>query len=189
MGIRTALVDNMDSFTQNVRHLFQVAGAEVTVFRSDQATLRDIEAHKPRLVLISPGPGSPQDADLSRRIIRRFAGVVPIFGICLGMQCLALEYGAGIVKAVPCHGKTDRVRHDGSGVFRGLDNPLAVGRYHSLRVASCPDGFVVNAETADGIPMAIRHRELPLAGVQFHPESFLTQQGLLMAGNVLHENL
>ncbi|NOY23572.1 MAG: aminodeoxychorismate/anthranilate synthase component II [Acidobacteria bacterium] len=189
MWTKTLLIDNMDSFTQNVRHLFQMAGADVTVFRSDSATLTDIEKFSPELLLISPGPGSPEKAVLSRAIIRKFYGNIPIFGICLGMQCIALELGGIVSKGDPCHGKTRAVHHEGNGVFSAISSPFTVGRYHSLRLSECPDELEVNAGTSDGIPMSIRHRTLPLAGVQFHPESFLTEQGLQIARNVLHGNL
>jgi len=179
----------MDSFTQNVRHLFQMAGTEVSVFRSDRTTLKDVETFSPQLILISPGPGSPEDAMFSSAIIRNFSGKIPIFGICLGMQCIALEMGGTISKGEPCHGKSRAVHHEGNGVFSGISSPLTVGRYHSLQLSECPDELEVNARTSDGIPMSIRHRSLPLAGVQFHPESFLTKQGLQIARNVLNGNL
>lgn len=189
MWTKTLLIDNMDSFTENVRHLFQLAGADVTVFRSDRTTLADIERFSPELLLISPGPGAPGEATLSMEIIRGFAGKIPIFGVCLGMQCIALSLGGVISKGEPCHGKARTVLHEGNGVFSGISSPLTVGRYHSLRLSICPDELEVNATTPDGTPMSIRHRTLPLAGVQFHPESFLTVQGLQIARNVLHGNM
>lgn len=179
----------MDSFTQNVRHLFQMAGATVSVFRSDKTTLTDVESFSPQLILISPGPGSPEEATFSRAIVRKFSGRIPIFGICLGMQCIAMEMGGVISKGEPCHGKSQAVHHEGNGIFYGIPSPLAVGRYHSLQLSECPEELEVNAGTSDGISMSIRHRSLPLAGVQFHPESFLTEQGRKIARNVLNGNL
>ena len=189
MWTKTLLIDNMDSFTQNVRHLFQLADADVTVFRSDRTFLTDVEQFSPELLLISPGPGTPGEATLSMEIIRNFSGRVPIFGVCLGMQCIALTLGGVISKGESCHGKARTILHEGNGVFSGISSPLTVGRYHSLRLSICPDELEINAATPDGTPMSIRHRTLPLVGVQFHPESFITEQGLQIARNVLHGNL
>lgn len=183
---RVLLLDNFDSFTHNVRHGLVRAGADVLVMRADGGGLEEVEAARPDLLVISPGPGRPEDALLSMEAIRRFAGRLPMVGICLGHQCLALHFGGHVVKSPePVHGKVSRVRHDGQGLFRGLPDPLAVGRYHSLSVDALPDCLLCTAFTEDGLVMGLRHRELPLHGVQFHPDSFLTPNGPEIFRNVI----
>jgi anthranilate synthase/aminodeoxychorismate synthase-like glutamine amidotransferase len=179
---RVVVLDNFDSFTYNVAHLLVEAGAEVTVCRADVATPSSLEALRPDLLVISPGPGHPRDALVSMAAVRAFAGKVPVFGVCLGMQVLALVFGG----EEPVHGKVSAIRHTGRGVFDGIESPLQVGRYHSLVVTRVPESLEVEAASEDGVPMALRHRKLPLAGVQFHPDSFLTSQGLALMRNVLH---
>lgn len=177
--MRVLLLDNLDSFTHNVRHGLVEAGADVTVLRRDQGSLGDIEREAPDLLVISPGPGRPEDAHLALEAIHALAGRLPILGICLGHQCLATAFGGEVGRAeVPVHGKVTPIRHTGTGLFSGLPDPLAVGRYHSLTVTRLPDCLERTAWAEDGTVMALRHRSLPLAGVQFHPDSFLTPHGL-----------
>ncbi|WP_416262653.1 aminodeoxychorismate synthase component II [Gibbsiella quercinecans] len=186
------LIDNYDSFTYNLYQYFCELGAEVLVKRNDELQLADIERLAPRQLVISPGPCTPNEAGISLAAIRHFAGRVPILGVCLGHQALGQAFGASVVRARNVmHGKTSAIRHDGRGVFAGLNNPLTVTRYHSLvlEAATLPDCFEVTAwsERAgvrDEI-MGIRHRTLPLEGVQFHPESILSEQGHQLLGNFL----
>ena len=174
---RVFLIDNFDSFSYNIAHGLAAVGATVEVRRADGVDLEALEADPPDLLVISPGPGRPQDARVSLDAIRRFAGRVPIFGVCLGMQCLAVAYGGTVEPCEPVHGKTSRILHDGRGVFLGLPSPSRVARYHSLCVREVPACLEVTARSEDGIPMALRHRGLRLTGVQFHPDSFLTDDG------------
>lgn len=183
---RVFLIDNFDSFTYNIAHGLAAAGATVEVRRADGVDLDGLEADLPDLLVLSPGPGRPQDAHLSLAAIRRFAGKVPIFGVCLGMQCLAVAYGGTVEPgADPVHGKTTRILHDGRGLFQGLPSPIRAARYHSLCVSSVPPCLEVTARSGDGIPMALRHRGIRMAGVQFHPESFLTDDGPAILEHVL----
>jgi anthranilate synthase/aminodeoxychorismate synthase-like glutamine amidotransferase len=175
---RLLLIDNFDSFTFNVLHGLVKGGAAVEVRRADRLDLGTIEELKPDRIVLSPGPGRPEEALLSLAVIRHFASRVPIFGICLGMQALAVAFGGSAGPAPePVHGKTSPVFHGGQGVFEGLPSPLLVGRYHSLCVTRVPDCLEVTAWTEEGLVMGLRHRELPLAGVQFHPDSFLSPLG------------
>ncbi|PXW44275.1 para-aminobenzoate synthetase component 2 [Erwinia sp. AG740] len=186
------LIDNYDSFTYNLYQYFCELGAEVLVRRNDALTLADIERLSPQRLVISPGPCTPDDAGISLAAIRHFAGQLPILGVCLGHQALGQVFGAQVVRARQVmHGKTSPVRHTGRGVFAGLANPLTVTRYHSLVLEknTLPDCFEVTAWTEldgdiDEI-MGIRHRSLPLEGVQFHPESILSQQGHQLLKNFL----
>ncbi len=177
---RVLVIDNYDSFVYNLVQYLGELGAEPVVHRSDAFTLDDIEALAPDAVLISPGPGRPEDAGLSNEVIATFAGRVPILGVCLGHQCIGQVYGGEIVGAPAImHGKTSEIRHEGAGVFAGLPSPLEATRYHSLVVGadSVPDALEVTARTEDGVVMGLRHRELDVEGVQFHPESILTEHG------------
>ncbi len=175
---RAFLLDNFDSFTHNVACGLVGAGADVEVRRADRCTVAEVAAWAPDLIVISPGPGKPEDAALSLELVRTFAGKVPVLGICLGLQVMAVAFGGAVGRAPePVHGKAWDVHHVGTGLFEGLPDPLPVGRYHSLCVTEVPDALERTAWTADGVVMGLRHRTLPLAGVQFHPDSFLTPHG------------
>jgi anthranilate synthase/aminodeoxychorismate synthase-like glutamine amidotransferase len=187
-GPRVLVVDNYDSFVYNLVQYLGELGADPVVERCDAFTLADVETLAPDAILISPGPGRPEDAGLSNDVIRTFAGRVPIFGVCLGHQCIGQVFGGDVVRAPEImHGKTSLIRHIDAGVFTGLPNPLEATRYHSLVVArdSIPDVLEITAETDDGIVMGLRHRELDVEGVQFHPESILTSSGHDMLRNFL----
>jgi len=176
--MRVLLLDNLDSFTHNVRHGLVEAGASVSVRRKDQISLAEIEREAPDLLVLSPGPGRPEDARLSLEAIGALAGRVPILGVCLGHQCLAVAFGGEVDRATePVHGKVSRIRHLGRGLFEGLPDPFEAGRYHSLTVTRLPDCLEATAWSEDGLIMGLRHRTLPLGGVQFHPDSFLTPLG------------
>jgi len=187
---RLLLIDNYDSFTYNLVQAFLVLGAEVDVRRNDMITVADALASAPTHVCISPGPGTPYDAGVSMDVIRAFAGQVPIFGVCLGHQSIVEVFGGKVVRAGRLmHGKTSLVTHDGQGLFEGLPNPCEVGRYHSLiaQPESLPSHLEVTARTAEGEIMGVRHRELMIEGVQFHPESVLTPEGPQLMGNFLSQ--
>jgi anthranilate synthase component II len=185
---RVLVIDNYDSFVYNLVQYLGELGAEPLVHRSDELTLDQIAGLDPAAVLISPGPGRPEDAGLSNAVIEQFAGKRPVLGVCLGHQCLGQVYGGDVVRAPEImHGKTSLIRHDGTGVFAGLPDPFEATRYHSLIVdrASVPDALEVTAWTDDGIVMGLRHRELAVEGVQFHPESILTASGHDLLRNFL----
>ena len=181
MAARILVIDNYDSFVYNLVQYLGELGAEPVVHRHDDLTLDQILELDPDGVLVSPGPGRPEDAGLSNEVIRRFTGVRPVLGVCLGHQCLGQVFGGDVVRApAVMHGKTSLVHHDGEGVLRGLPNPFEATRYHSLVVEpdSIPDSLVVTAWTDDGVVMGLRHRQHPSTeGVQFHPESILTTGG------------
>ena len=180
MTARLLLIDNYDSFTYNLVQAFLVLGAEVHVHRNDKIGVEEAEALEPTHLCISPGPGTPADAGVSMRMIERFAGDIPVLGVCLGHQALVEVFGGAIVRAPRLmHGKTSTVQHDGRGVFAGLSNPLQAGRYHSLIAERdrLPQLLDVTAWTQEGEIMGVRHRELAVEGVQFHPESILTPEG------------
>ena len=182
------LIDNYDSFTYNLYHYLGELGAEVEVFRNDKITLDKIAELAPEKIVISPGPCTPKEAGISCDAIRRFGEKTPILGVCLGHQCIAHAFGARIVRAKrPMHGKTSEIRHDGEGVFARLPNPFPAMRYHSLVVdeSTLPADFVVTARTGDGEVMGLRHRDWPLEGVQFHPESYRTAAGIDLIRNFL----
>jgi anthranilate synthase/aminodeoxychorismate synthase-like glutamine amidotransferase len=178
---RVLVVDNYDSFVYNLVQYLGELGAEPVVHRHDARSLAELAALEPAAVLVSPGPGRPEDAGVSNEAIRYFGERgVPVLGVCLGHQCIGQLYGGEVVRAPELmHGKTSEVHHRGQGLFAGLPSPLTATRYHSLVVAadSVPDCLEVTAETADGIVMGLRHREHPIEGVQFHPESILTEHG------------
>ena len=182
------LIDNYDSFTYNLVQALGSLGAEVETVRNDAVTPEEVEARAPERIVLSPGPCTPRESGVSNRVIRRLAGRIPILGVCLGHQCIAHAFGAKIVRAKrPMHGKTSEIRHDGRGVFARLPNPLSAMRYHSLVVdeSTLPAEFVVTARTDDGEVMGLRHRDWPLEGVQFHPESYRTPEGIGLLRNFI----
>ncbi len=185
---RLLLVDNYDSFTYNLVQAFLVLGAEVLVHRNDAITTAQAQALQPTHLCISPGPGTPQGAGVSMDMIRAFAGHIPVLGVCLGHQSIVEVFGGEVVRAGRLmHGKVSPVQHDARGVFAGAPQPMAVGRYHSLiaKPETLPSILEVTARTAEGEIMGVRHRELNVEGVQFHPESVLTPEGPLLMGNFL----
>ncbi len=182
------LIDNYDSFTYNLFQYLGELGATTEVVRNDAITIEDIDQMQPERIIISPGPGNPDDAGISKDVIRAFAGRVPILGVCLGHQCIgevfgAVVEGAGEIK----HGKVSQITHDGKGVFAGIPSPLQATRYHSLAIRpdSVPDVLEVSARSESGVIMGVRHRELAVEGVQFHPESILTPDGHTILRNFL----
>jgi anthranilate synthase/aminodeoxychorismate synthase-like glutamine amidotransferase len=180
------LVDNYDSFTYNLAHLFQELGAEVVVRRNDAIDPDEAEALAPSHLVVSPGPGRPEESGATLAILERLAPRVPTLGVCLGHQAIVQLYGGEIGQARELvHGKASAVSHDGLGVFRDLPQPFDAGRYHSLAATRVPDELEVSARGADGEVMGVRHRELPVEGVQFHPESVLTPVGPQLARNFL----
>ena len=188
MGPRVLVIDNYDSFVYNLVQYLGELGADPIVHRHDARSLDEILAIDPDAILISPGPGTPDDAGLSNEVIRTFAGRRPVLGVCLGHQCLGQVFGGRVVRAPEVmHGKTSVIRHDGRGVFAGLPNPFEATRYHSLIVDrdSVPPELEISAETDDGTVMGLRHREYAVEGVQFHPESILTASGHDLLRNFL----
>ncbi len=182
------VIDNFDSFTYNLVQYFGELGVEQRIFRNDELTADEARALEPDRVLVSPGPCSPNEAGNSLEIIETFAGKIPLFGVCLGHQCVGQFFGGRIVRADRLmHGKTSSIRHDGSELFQDIPQGFAATRYHSLLVdrATFPDCLRITAETEDGEIMGLRHRTLPIWGVQFHPESLATEHGLLMLRNFL----
>jgi anthranilate synthase component 2 len=180
------MIDNYDSFTYNLVHLFQELGAEVAVYRNDAITVGEAEALEPDHLVISPGPGRPADAGVSVELIRRLGPRVPTLGVCLGHQAIVEAFGGEVGQAQALlHGKSSPVEHDGRGVFTGLPAGFEAGRYHSLAATRVPDDLEVTARTPDGEVMGVRHRALPIEGVQFHPESVLTPLGPQLARNFL----
>ena len=183
------VIDNYDSFTYNLVQYLGELGADMKVVRNDEVSVDEIENElKPERILISPGPGTPDEAGISLGVIERFGGRLPILGVCLGHQAIGQYFGGRVVRAPePVHGKPVEVRHDGKTIFDAVDAPFNAGRYHSLVVErdSLPDCLEISAESPDGLVMAMRHRELPIEGVQFHPESILTEHGKLMLRNFL----
>ena len=188
MGKLVAVVDNYDSFTYNLVQYLETLGARCVVSLNDRIDVAGLRALGPDGVLLSPGPGTPDDAGVTLRVIRELAPAMPIFGVCLGHQAIGQSFGGLVVRAARLmHGKTSPILHDGQGVFRGLPSPFEATRYHSLVVArdGLPACLEVSAETAEGEIMGLRHRELRVEGVQFHPESILTDHGLDLLGNWL----
>ena len=184
--MKLLLIDNYDSFTWNVVHLFEELGAEVAVYRNDEITPGEADELAPDRLVISPGPGRPEDAGVSVELIKHLGPRVPTLGVCLGHQAIIEAYGGEVGQAQALlHGKASRVRHDGEGIFAGLPEEIEAGRYHSLAAVSVPDELVVTARTEDGEVMGVRHREYAIHGVQFHPESVLTPDGLRIARNFL----
>jgi len=182
-----AVIDNYDSFTYNLVQYLGELGAEMQVFRNDRVTLDELIALSPRHLVISPGPGEPNDGGISNDAIRYFTGKIPVLGVCLGHQCLGAVYGGKVVRAPRLmHGKTSRIFHHGTGLFASVPSPFEATRYHSLIVEEpLPTELEVTAFTAEGEVMGLKHREHPTFGVQFHPESILTQHGKLILQNFL----
>jgi anthranilate synthase component 2 len=188
VGARVLLVDNYDSFTYNLVQEMGALGADPVVFRNDAIDVPGIREIDADGIVISPGPGRPEDGGVSMTVVGELGGEVPILGVCLGHQCIGQVFGARIVAAPELmHGKTSAIYHSGVGVFAGMPNPFEATRYHSLIVdrASVPEILEITAETSDGIVMGLRHRELPIEGVQFHPESILTSDGPDLLTNFL----
>jgi anthranilate synthase/aminodeoxychorismate synthase-like glutamine amidotransferase len=182
------VLDNYDSFTYNLVQYMGELGAEMIVRRNDELTPEEVESLHPDRILLSPGPCTPQEAGISIPLIRHFAGKVPILGVCLGHQAVGAAFGGNVVRAPQLmHGKTSQVTHDGRTVYSGIASPMTCTRYHSLIVAEegLPSELEISARTADGIIMGLRHREYPIEGVQFHPESVLTQDGKRLIQNFL----
>lgn len=185
---RILVIDNYDSFVYNLVQYLGELGAEPIVHRHDALSLEQARDLEPDGVLISPGPGRPSDAGLSNSLIQEFCGIRPVLGVCLGLQCLGEVFGGQVVRAPQVmHGKTSIIHHTGAGVFSGLPNPIEATRYHSLIVerSSVPEVLSITAETDDGLVMGLRHREHPVEGVQFHPESILTSSGHDILANFL----
>jgi anthranilate synthase/aminodeoxychorismate synthase-like glutamine amidotransferase len=183
------LIDNYDSFTYNLYQYLSELGAEVKVFRNDKIKLDEIEKLAPERIVISPGPGTPLDAGISNDVIRTFGERLPILGVCLGHQCIGHVYGGKVTNAGEIrHGKTSLIYHDDKGVFNGLPNPFSAVRYHSLAVKEegLPDCLEISAHTENGIIMGLRHKQYPVEGVQFHPESILTKPGKDLLKNFLN---
>ena len=182
------LLDNYDSFTYNIYQLFSDIGAQVEVVRSDKISIDGIRANGYRGIIISPGPGIPQDAGISEEVIRQLGGEIPILGICLGHQAIGEVFGGRVVRAGEIvHGKASPIRHSGTGLYRDIPNPTEVARYHSLIIAreNLPDVLDVTSQLDDGTIMGVRHKTLPIEGIQFHPESILTPEGRRMMHNYL----
>ena len=190
MGSQVLLIDNYDSFVYNLVQELGELGAEPVVHRNDAIDVDGIAAMAPDGIVISPGPGRPESAGISMEVIRSFAGRIPILGVCLGHQCIGEVYGGRTVSAPTLmHGKTSQIHHDGTGVFANLPDPFVATRYHSLVVEpeSVPDQLEVTARTSDGVVMGLRHRQLAVEGVQFHPESVLTASGPALLRNFLDQ--
>jgi anthranilate synthase component 2 len=182
------MIDNYDSFTYNIVQYFGELGEDVRTVRNDEITLNDIDVLKPDRICISPGPKSPVDAGISVDVLQQFAGKLPILGVCLGHQAIGAAFGGKVVRAREVmHGKTSRIAHTGEGVFKGLPSPFTVIRYHSLAIerASLPDCLEVTAWTDDGEIMGVRHKQFDIEGVQFHPESILSEHGHALFKNFL----
>ena len=187
--MRVLVIDNYDSFTYNLVQYLGELGAEVLVRRNDEVTPEEVRELHPDRIVVSPGPCTPTEAGVSVEIIEKTSGEVPILGVCLGHQAIGQAFGAKIVRGEPVHGKTTRVLHDGEGVYRGLDQGFEATRYHSLVIEpeSVPESLVVTSRTEDGTIMGVRHRERPVEGVQFHPESVLTRSGHELLKNFLED--
>ncbi len=182
------MLDNYDSFTYNLVHYLGELGEDVVVHRNDKITVEEIEQADPDIIMISPGPCTPKEAGISMDLVNKFKGVKPIFGVCLGHQSIAEAFGAKIIKAKKLlHGKTSEIFHDGKGIYKGIENPFVATRYHSLIIdkKTLPKEFEISAWTKQGEIMGIRHKELQIEGVQFHPESILTEKGKDLLKNYL----
>jgi anthranilate synthase component 2 len=186
--MRVTLIDNYDSFTFNLVHYLGELGGDVSVWRNDERSVEEIVAAKPDAIVLSPGPCTPNEAGVCLDLVRAASASTPILGVCLGHQAIGQAFGGTIVRApTPMHGKLSRIAHNARGLFRGLNGPFQATRYHSLMIArdSAPEALEVSAESDDGLIMAVAHRELPVYGVQFHPESIASEHGHAMLGNFL----
>jgi anthranilate synthase/aminodeoxychorismate synthase-like glutamine amidotransferase len=185
--MRVLVIDNYDSFTYNLVQYLGELGAEVLVRRNDEVTPEEVAELRPDRIVVSPGPCTPNEAGISVELIEKTGGSTPLLGVCLGHQSIGQAFGARIVRGEPVHGKTARILHDGAGVYAGLDQGFEATRYHSLVIEpeSMPDCLVVTSRTPDGTIMGVRHRDYPVEGVQFHPESVLTRQGRDLLKNFL----
>jgi anthranilate synthase component 2 len=184
------MIDNYDSFTFNLVQYFGELGVDVRVIRNDQIQISEIESLAPEWIVISPGPCSPKEAGVSVDVIRAFSNKIPLLGVCLGHQCIGHAFGGAVTYAKTLmHGKTSPIKHRSQGVFRGLPSPFTATRYHSLAIdrASLPDCLEVTAETQDGEIMGVRHHSMPIEGVQFHPESFLSEHGHQLLKNFINQ--
>jgi anthranilate synthase/aminodeoxychorismate synthase-like glutamine amidotransferase len=182
------MIDNYDSFTYNLVQYFGELGEDIEVFRNDKISIPEIEKLDPEVLVISPGPGTPQDAGISLDVIKHFTGKIPLLGVCLGHQCIGESFGGRIISAPRLmHGKTSSIHHTGKELFNGLPNPFEATRYHSLIIEkeSLPDCLEINAWTGEQEIMGVRHKTQPLFGVQFHPESILTKEGKVLLNNFL----
>ena len=182
------MIDNYDSFTYIIVQYLASAGCEVAVYRNDEITINEIEALNPEAIFLSPGPCTPKEAGITVEVIKKFYKTIPMMGICLGHQAIGYAFGGNVVKADRLmHGKTSPIINDGKTIFRGLPNPFVAGRYHSLLIEkhSLPDCLEISAETAEGEIMGVRHRQYPIEGIQFHPESILTPNGKRIIRNFL----
>ncbi len=191
-NVRMLLIDNYDSFTYNLVQAFAAMGASVMVYRNDAISVDESVALEPTHLVISPGPGRPEDAGVSLEMIGAWAGKIPILGVCLGHQSIVQQHGGEIVRAGRLmHGKTSMVKHDGQTIFTGISNPFEVGRYHSLcaEEETLPDELVITAQTERGEIMGVRHKTLPIEGVQFHPESVLTPEGNTLMANFMRQEI
>ena len=184
------MLDNYDSFTYNLVQYLGELGADLQVYRNDKITLEEMVALEPAKIVVSPGPCTPEKAGISIDVIKEFANRVPILGVCLGHQSIGVAFGGQIARGdYPVHGKTSMVNHDGKTIFSGIENPFEATRYHSLIVdrETFPETLIISAETEDGVIMGLRHKELPVEGVQFHPESILTGAGMRLLKNWLDQ--
>jgi anthranilate synthase/aminodeoxychorismate synthase-like glutamine amidotransferase len=186
-GLRILLLDNYDSFTYNLYQYLCQLGADVEVVRNDEISVDEIAQRAPHGIVVSPGPSRPENAGISLAVIERLGPTTPILGVCLGHQSIGMVYGGEVITVEPVHGKKSAVDHRGAGLFAGLPTPIEAGRYHSLAVArdTLPAVLEVTATSPDGLVMGLRHREYPVEGIQFHPESILTEDGMTMLGTWL----
>lgn len=182
------MIDNYDSFTYNLVHYIEEFGAKVSVVRNDEISINEVKKYKPDIIFISPGPCSPKEAGISVNLVKKLAGKIPIFGVCLGHQSIGYAFGSEIIKAKKLlHGKTSKIYHNGKGIYKSLPNPFDATRYHSLIInkKTLPKDFEITSQTKDGIVMGILNKKLKIEGVQFHPESILTKQGKKLIKNIL----
>ena len=184
---KVTLIDNYDSFTYNLVHYLGALGADVTVWRNDKVSVADVLAAKPDAIVLSPGPGTPDEAGICLDLIRAAAPLVPLFGVCLGHQAIGQVFGGKVVREHPMHGKVSQISHEGRTVFRGINNDFVATRYHSLVVerASLPDCLEITAQSSDGLVMGLSHKQMPVHGVQFHPESIASEHGHRILQNFL----